>query len=168
MSGWSSANVGNLGVLALRGLIDFAGLCGIAFCLGAGAALCVKNSHSWTIEAIAGTEDKPQVVNRSRKGDRLAGMDVDAPPRPADPQDGFGMLEIGGPLSAVITIRDANGRPVFELDPLRRTTAIAKREDRRVPSSGRHIAPKSKVAPAERPDACDFPSCRVAGVMPPV
>jgi hypothetical protein len=148
-------------------LIDFAGLCGIAFCVGAGAALCLKDSHSWTIEAIAGTEAKPQVVNRSRKDDRLQATVVDAP-RSANPQDGFGTWEVGGALIAVITVRGANGRLVFELDPLRRTTVIAKREDGRVPFSGRHIVPKSRVAPMERPEACDFPSCRIASLTPPV
>ena len=50
---------------------EFAGLCGIACCIGAGTALYLENSHFWTTEAIAAIEDKPQVVNRLRKGDRL-------------------------------------------------------------------------------------------------
>jgi len=166
---WSSAssNVGSLGVPTLTGLIEFAGLCGIAFCLGAGAGLYVKNSHFWTIEAIAATEDRPQVVNRSHKDNRLPAMVLDPSPRSTGPQDSFGMLEVGGPLSATITIRDANGRLVFELDPLRRTTVIAKRDARRVPSSkepGRYIAPKSRVVPVGRPSDCDLPSCRSASV----
>jgi hypothetical protein len=150
------------------GLVEFASLLGIAVCLGAGAALYMKNSRFWTTEAIAAIEDKPQVVNRSHKDDRLA-MIVDPSPRSAGPQDGFGMLEVGGPLNATITIRDVNGRLVFELDPLRRTTVIAKREAHQVPSSkepGRHMAPKSRVVPIGRPSDCDPPSCRAASVTP--
>jgi hypothetical protein len=150
---WSpaSSNVSRLGLRTLTLLIEFAGLCGIAICLGAGVGLYLKNSHFWTTEAIAATEDKPQVVNRSYKDDRLA-MLVDPSPRSAGPQDGFGMLEVGGPLNATITIRDANGRLVFELDPLRRTTVISKREGRGVPPSkdqGGPMAPKSRVVPVE-------------------
>src|SRR5262249_19823948 len=120
--GWSSvpSNVSSLGLPTLTGLIDFAGLCGIAFCVGAGAALGLKDSHSGEMKAIARTEAKPQVVNQSRKDDRLQATVVDAP-RSANPQDGFGTWEVGGALIAVITVRDANGRLVFELDPLRRT-----------------------------------------------
>ena len=134
---WSpaSSNVGSLGLPTLTGLIEFAGLCGIAFCVGACAGLYLKNSHFWTTEAIAAAEDKLQVVDRSHKDDRLPATIVDPSPRSAGLRDGFGMLEAGAPLNATITIRDANGRLVFELDPLRRTTVIAKREARRVPSS---------------------------------
>jgi hypothetical protein len=151
----------------LTGLVEFAGLFGIAVCLGAGAALYMKNLRFWTTEAIAAIEDEPQVVNRSHKDDRLA-MIVDPSPRSAGAQDGFGMLEVGGPLNAT-TIRDPNGRLVFELDPLRRTTVIAKREAHQVPSSkepGRHIAPKSRVVPIGRPGDRDPPSCRAASVTP--
>jgi hypothetical protein len=163
---WSpaSSNVGRLGLRTLTGLIEFAGLCGIAVCLGAGAGRYLKDSHFWTAEAIAASEDKVQVVNRPHKDDRLA-MIVDPSPHSAGPQDGFGMLEVGGPLNATITIRDANGGLVFELDPLRRTTVIAKREAHRVPSAkepGRYIAPRSRVAPAGRPTNCDPPGCRAA------
>src|SRR5215475_11622364 len=127
--GWSSAssNMRRLALTALTGLVEFAGLFAIAICLGAGAALYMKNLRFWTTEAIAAIEDKPQLVNRSHKNDRLA-MIVDPSRRSAGPQDGFGMLEVGGPLSATITIRDANGRFVFLLDPSTRTTVIAKRE----------------------------------------
>jgi hypothetical protein len=160
--------MGRLLLTALTGLVKFAGLFAIAVCLGAGAALYMKNSRFWTTEAIAAIEDNPQVVNRSHKDDRLA-LIVDPSPRSAGPQDGFGMLEVGGPLSATITIRDANGRLVFELDPLRRTTVIAKHEARRVPSSkepGPDMAPKSRVVPMGRPSDCDPPSCRSASVAP--
>jgi hypothetical protein len=157
----ASSNLGRLGLSTLTGL------CGVAVCcLGAGAGLYLKNSHFWTTEAIAATEQRPQVVNRSHKDDRLA-MIVDPSPRSAGPQDGFGMLEVGGPLNATITIRDANGRLVFELDPQRRTTVIAKREAHRVPSSkepGRYIAPKSGAVPLGRPSNCDPASCRAASV----
>jgi hypothetical protein len=165
----ASSNVVRLGLGTLTGLIEFAGICGIAVCLGAGVGLYLKNSHFWTTEAIAATEDNPQVVNRSHKDDRLA-MLLDPSPHSAGPQDGFGMLEVGGPLNATITIRDANGGLVFELDPLRRTTVIAKREARRVPSAkepGRYVTPKSRVAPVGRPTNCDPPSCRAASVATP-
>jgi hypothetical protein len=165
----ASSNTGNFGLPTLTGLIEFAGLCGIAFGIGAGARLYMKNSHFWTTEAIAATEDKQQVVNRSRKDDRLPAMIIDRSPRSAGSQDGFGMLEVGGPLNAKVTIRDAKGRLVFEVDPLRRTTVIAKQDARRVPSSkepGRYIAPKSRVVPVGRPRECDLPSCRVASVTP--
>jgi len=98
---------------------EFAGLCGIACCIGAGAALYLENSHFWTTEAIAAIEDKLQVVNRLRKDDRLRPTMIDPSNRSTDAQDGFGMLEVGGPLDVTITIKDANGRLVFELDPLR-------------------------------------------------
>jgi hypothetical protein len=104
-------------------------------------------------------------VNRSHKDHRLT-MIVDPSPRSAGPQDGLGALEVWGPLNATITIRDANGRLVFELDPLSRTTVIAKREAPRVPSAkepGQYIAPKSKVVPLE-PSNCGPPSCRAASV----
>jgi hypothetical protein len=164
----ASSNMRGLSLTALTGLVEFAGLFAIAVCLGAGAALYLKNSRFWTTEAIAAIEDKPQVVNRSHKDDRLA-MIVDPSPRSAGPQDGFGMLEVGGPLIAIITIRDANGRLVFELDPLRRTTVIAKREARRVPSSKEpdpQMAPKSRVVPVRKPSDCDPPTCRAASVTP--
>ena len=168
---WPSvpSDVGNLGLPTLPGLIDFAGLCGIAFCVGAGAALCLKKSHSWTIEAIAAAEDKPQVVNRSRKGDRPVMTDPSA--RSAGPQEGFGTLELGEPANATITIRDGNGRLLFELDPLRRTTVISKREARGVPPSrelDRPVAPKSRVVPAGRQVECDPPTSRLVGSGCPV
>jgi hypothetical protein len=75
-----------------------------------------------------------------RSDDRLPAMMGDPSPGSAGPQDRFGMLEVGGPLDATTTIRDAH---VFELDPLRRATRIAKREARRARSSkepGRLIA----------------------------
>ena len=87
-------------------------------------------------------------------------MIVDPSPRSAGPQDGFGRLEVGGPLDATITIRDANGRLVFELDPLTRTTVIAKREAK---EPGQYIAPKSRVVPIG-PSNCGPPSCRAASV----
>jgi hypothetical protein len=76
------------------------------------------------------------------------------------------MLEIGGPVNARIAIKDTKGRLVFELDPLRRTTVISKREHRGVPSSkeqGGQIAPKSRVVPVEGPGECDRPSSRLVG-----
>jgi len=108
---WSSAspNVGNFGFPKLADLIEFAGLCGIAFCLGAGAAFYLENSHFWTTEAIAATEDRSQIVNRSRKDNRLPATITDPRSRSADAQDGFGMPEVGGSLNATITIRDAKG-----------------------------------------------------------
>jgi hypothetical protein len=168
--GWPSAslNMRRFVLTALTGFVEFAGLFAIAICLGAGTAVYMKNSRFWTTEAIAAIRDKPQVVNRSLKDDRLA-MIVDLSPRSGGPQEGFGMLEVGGPLNATITIRDANGRLVFELDPLRRTTVIAKREARQVPPSkepGPHMAPKSRVVPRGKPSDCDPPSCRAAGVTP--
>jgi hypothetical protein len=161
----ASPNVGDFGLPSLAGLIEFAGLCGIAFCAGAGAGY-LKNSHFWTTEAIAATEDKPQVVNGSRKGHRLAAMMVDPSTRSVGLQEGFGTLEVAGPVNATITIRDANGRLVFELDPLRRTTVISKREARGVPSSkepGGQIAPKSPVVPVGGPGECDAPGSRFVG-----
>jgi hypothetical protein len=149
----------------LGGLIEFAGLCGIAFCLGAGAGY-LKNSHFWTTEAIAATEDRPQVVNQSRKSDRLPAMMIDPSTRSAGLQGGFGTLEVGGPPNATITIRDANGRLVFELDPLRRRTVISKREVRGVPPSKEQrgpMAPKSRVVPVGRQVECDPPSSRLVG-----
>jgi hypothetical protein len=166
---WSSAssNVGNFGLPKLIGLIEFAGLCGIAFLCGAGAAeLRLENSLFWATEATAATEDKPQVVNRLGKDDRLPSMMIDPSTRSADLQDGFGMLEVGGPLNATITVRDAKGRLVFEVDPLRHTTVISKRDARGVPSwkeRGGPIAPKSRVVPVERPGECDPPSSRFIG-----
>jgi hypothetical protein len=160
--------MGRLSLTALPDSVEFAGLFAITLCLGAGAALYMNNSRFWTTDAIAAIEDKPQLVNRSHKDDRLA-MIVDPSPRSADPQDGFGMLEVQGPLNAIITIRDASGRLMFELDPQRRTTVIAKREARRVPSSkepGPNTAPKSRVVPIGRPSDCDPPSCRSASVAP--
>jgi hypothetical protein len=163
---WSPA-LGRLGFPTLTGLVEFAGLCGIAVCLGAGGWLYLKNSHFWTTDAIAATEDKSQVVNRSHKDDRLS-MIADPSPRSAGPQDGFGMLEVGGPVNATITIRDAKGRLVFELDPVRRTTVIAKREGRRVPSlkePGQYMAPKSRALPVARPGNCDPANCRSAEAL---
>jgi hypothetical protein len=147
--------------------IKFAGLCGIGLCLGAGAALYLEISHFWTTEAIAASEDKPQVVNRLRKDDRLHARTTDPRARSADAQDGFGMLEIGGPVNATITIKDTNGRLVFEFDPLKRTTVISKREARGAPSSkeqGGQIAPKSRVVPVEMPRECYPPTSRLVGL----
>jgi hypothetical protein len=152
--------------LQLKRLIEFAGLCGFAFCVGAGAALYAENSPFWTTQAIAKGENESQVVDRSRKGDRLQAETKDRWARPAETQDGFGGLEVAGPLSAAITIRDANGRLVFELDPLRRTTIISKRRAHGVPpseeQSGRG-APKSRVVPADRPGECDPPTSPPVG-----
>jgi hypothetical protein len=145
--------------------IKFVGLCGILFCLGAGAAFYPEISQFWTAEAIAASEDKPQVVNRLRKDGRLLpATTTDPRARSADAQNGFGMLEIAGPVNARIAIKDANGRLVFELDPLRRTTVISKREPRGVPSSkeqGGQIAPKSRVVPVKMPGECDPPASRL-------
>jgi len=148
-------------------LIGLTGLCGIGFCVGAGAALYVENSHFWTTEAIAiaASENKAQAVNRSRKGDRLPVSRIDPSTRAAGPRDGFGMLEVGGRLNATIRIRDADGRPVFELDPVRRRTVISKREGRGVPPSkeqGGQSAPKSRDVP-EIPAKSDPPRSRLAG-----
>jgi len=165
----ASSNMGNFGLPTLTGLIELAGLCGVAFFFGAGGAAFVENSHFWTADAIAATKDEPQAVNRLRKGDRLPAMIVDPWTGSAEPQDSFGTLEVGGPPNATITIKDAAGRLVFELDPLRRATVISKREPRRVPSSkepGAHIAPKSRVAPLGSQDECDPRSCRTADVTP--
>jgi hypothetical protein len=155
----ASSNLADFGLPNLAGLIEFAGLCGLAFCLCAGAGY-LKNSHFWTTEAIAATEDKPQVVNRSRKSDRLHAIMIDPSTPSAGLQEGFGTVHI-----ATITIRDANGRLVFELDPLKRTTVISKREVRGVPSKepGGHVAPKSRVVPVGRQVECDPPSSRLVG-----
>jgi hypothetical protein len=164
---WSPA-LGRWGLPTLTGLIGFAGLCGIAVCAGAGGGLYLKNSHVWTTEAIASIEGKPQVVNRSHKDDRLAPI-AGPSSRSAGPQDGFGMLEVGSPVNATITIRDGNGRLVFELDPLRRRTVIAKREGHRVSSvkePGQYMAPKSRALPVARPSNCDLSSCRTASITP--
>jgi hypothetical protein len=146
--------------------IKFAGLCGIAFCFGAGAALYPEISHFWTTEAIAASQAKSQVVNRLAKDDRLLpARTTDPRARSADAQDGFGMLEIGGPVSTTITIKDANGRLVFEFDPLRRTTVISKRAARGVAPSreqGGPMAPKSRVVPMEKPRG-DPPASRLVG-----
>jgi hypothetical protein len=169
MSDAARSNASNFSLSMLAGLIDFAGLCGVAFCVGAGAELYLKTPHFWTTEAIAAAEDQPQVVNRSHRGDRLPAMNMDPLTRSAGPQEIFGTLEVEGPLNATITMKDANGRLVFELDPLRRTTVIAKHEARGAPSSiepGGHIAPKSRVMPLGRPSDCDLPSCRVASLTP--
>jgi hypothetical protein len=75
------------------------------------------------------------------------------------------MLEIGGPVSTTITIKDANGRLVFEFDPLRRTTVISKRAARGVAPSreqGGPMAPKSRVVPMEKPRG-DPPASRLVG-----
>jgi hypothetical protein len=166
---WSStsSNMGDFSLPELIGLIAFAGLCGIAFLAGAGAAaLHLENLHFWTTQATAATEDKPQVVNRSRKDDRLPSVMINRSNRFADPQDGFGMLQVGGPLNATITVRDAKGRLVFEMDPLRHITVISKRDVRGVPPSkeqGRPIAPKSRVVPVDRPGECDPPGSDLIG-----
>jgi hypothetical protein len=160
-----SPALGRWGLPSLTGLIGFAGLCGIAVCVGAGGGLYLKNSHFWTTDAIAATEGKPQVVNRSHKEDRLA-LIADPSSPSAGPQDGFGMLEVGSPVNATITITDANGRLVFELDPLRRRTVIAKREGRRASSLKEPVAPKSRALPVARPSNCDLSSCRTASVTP--
>src|SRR5260370_38808874 len=104
--------------------IKFAGLCGIGLCLGAGAALYLEISHFWTPEAIAASEDKPQVVNRLRKDDRLHARTTDPRAGSADAQDGFGMLEIGGPVNARIRIKDTDGRLALDVDPLKRMKVI--------------------------------------------
>jgi hypothetical protein len=159
-------NAGHFGLPTLMGLIEFAGLCAIAFGLGAGAALYVKNPQFSTTEAIAAAEDQPQVADRSHKGARLAAIKTEPSPRPAGPQDGFGMLEVDGPLNATITIKDAEGRLVFEVDPLKRATVIAKRKARGEPSSqepGGHIAPKSTVVPVGKQGECDPPRSRLDG-----
>jgi hypothetical protein len=164
---YASSNTGTSGLPTLIGLIELAGLCGVVFCVGAGAGLYLKNSHFWSTEAIAASEDKPQFVDRSSKGDRLPATMINPPTHSAGPQDGFGMLELGGPPNATITIRDANGRLVFELDPLKRATVVSKREARGVPPSKEpsgYVAPKSVVAPVG--DACKPPSCRVASITP--
>jgi hypothetical protein len=78
--------------------MKFAGLCGIGLCLGAGAALYLEISHFWATEAIAASEDKPQVVSRLHKDDRLlSARTIDPRARSADAQNDFGMLEIGAP-----------------------------------------------------------------------
>jgi hypothetical protein len=145
--------------------IKFAGLCGIALCLGAGSALYMDISHLWTADAIAASEYKLQVVNRLRKDDRLLpARTTDPRAGSLDPQDGFGTLEVGGPVNARIAIRDANGRLVFELDPLRRTTVVSKRQPREVPPSkeqGGQTAPKSRVVPVRLPRECDPPGSRL-------
>ena len=146
--------------------IKFAGLCGIGLCLGAGAALYLEISHFWATEAIAASEDKLQVVNRLRKDDRLHARTTDPRARPADAQDGFGVLEIGGPVSARIAIKDANGRLVFELDPQRHTTVVSKREPREFPPSkeqDRQIAPKSRVVPVNISHEAAVVGCRACG-----
>jgi len=143
--------------------IKFAGLCGIGLCLGAGAALYPEISHFRPTKTIASGEDEPQVVNRLRKDDRLHARTIHPRTHPTDAQDGFGVLEIGGSISATITVKDATGRVVFEFDPLRRATIISKHEARVVPSSKEQdgqIAPKSRVVPVERPRECDPPSIR--------
>jgi hypothetical protein len=166
---WSSASsiVGNFGLPRLIGLIELAGLCGIAFLVGAGvAALHLETSHFWTTEATAASDDEPQVVNRSRKDDRLPTLMIEDPSTrsTASLRGGFGMLEVGGPLTATVTVRDSKGRVVFEMDPLRHTTFVSKRDARVVPSpkeQGGPIAPKSRVVPVERPGECDPPSSRL-------
>jgi hypothetical protein len=105
-------------------------------------------------------------VNRSRKEDRLPARMIAPPARSADPQGGFGAVEVGGPLNATITIRDASGRLVFELDPVRRTTIISKREAPGVPSSkeqGGPKIPKSRIVPVEGPGEYGPPSRRLVG-----
>jgi hypothetical protein len=78
--------------------MKFAGLCGIGLCLGADAPLYLEISHFWATEAIAASEDKPQVVSRLHKDDRLlSARTIDPRARSADAQNDFGMLEIGAP-----------------------------------------------------------------------
>jgi hypothetical protein len=148
--------------------IKFAGLCGVAFCFGVSAALYLDSSDPWTTEAAASEDKSIQIVNRRAKDDRLLpATTIDPRARSGDPRDGFGVLEIGGPVSAKITIKDANGRLVFELDPLRRTTVISKREPRGVPPSqeqGGLTAPKSRVVPMERPREHYPPASRLVGL----
>jgi hypothetical protein len=105
---------------------EFAGLCGLAFCIATSAEL-LENSHFFTTEAIT-TEasEKHRRVNRSHKGDRLPVGTIDSWTGSAHQQGSIGTPEVGDPPSARITIRDADGRPSFELDPLRRTTVISK------------------------------------------
>jgi hypothetical protein len=83
---------------------------------------------------------------------------IDPSTHSTDPQDGFGMLDVGGPLDVTITIKDANGRLVFELDPLSRTTVISKCGASGVPPSkeqGGQTAPKSRVVPVDGLGECD-------------
>jgi hypothetical protein len=154
----ASPNLGNFGLPELSEVIELGGVCGIAFCVGASAALYLENSHFLTTEAIAASQDRPQIVNRSRKGDRLPATMTGHWSDSADVQDGFGTLEVGDSFNTTITVRDAKGRLVLELDPVRRTTVISKREPRGAPSSkeqGRPVAPKSSVVPVEKPSECD-------------
>jgi hypothetical protein len=150
----TSPNLGNFGLIEFACLCGIASsLCAIAFCLATGAEFYLTNSHFWTTEAIAATEDRLQIVNRSPKGDRLHATMTVPWSRSAGVQDSFGMLEVGGSLNAKVTIRDAKGRLVFELDPVTRTTIVSKREARGVLSpkeEGGQTTPKSRVVPVER------------------
>jgi hypothetical protein len=151
---------------SLPRLTEFAGLCGIAFCIGAGAALLAESPPFWTTNGIATRESQPQLVDRAGKGDRLNVRMKDPSTRAADTQGGFGGLDVAGPLNAVITIRDADGRLVFKLDPQRRTTVIFERGARDGPSPAEQdepAGPKSRVVPADRPSECDPPGSRLAG-----
>jgi hypothetical protein len=118
---------GNFRARGHVGLIALAGPFGLAFC-AACASLYVHNAHFLATEPIAieASENALPVVNRSHKGDRLPVSVTDSRTHPADPQDGFGAPVLGDPPNARITIRDGNGRLLFELDPLRRTTVISK------------------------------------------
>jgi hypothetical protein len=162
---WPSAspNMGGLGPPTPTVLM---GLCGIAFCLGTGTGLYLKSWHFWTTEAIAVTEDRPQVVNRAHKDDRLPAMITGSVASFCRPQDGFAMLD--DPVDATITIRDANGW--LELDPLRRTTVVIKREARRVPSSkepGRHIKRQPAAVQLRSSNPFSLPAFRAkTGVRP--
>jgi hypothetical protein len=160
----TSPSVSNFDLIEFAGLCGIvSGLCGIAFCVAAGAELYLKNSHFWATEAIATTKDSMQIVNRSPKGDRLDATMTNPWSRSAGVQDGFGMLEVGGSLNATVTIRDAKGRLVFDL---RRTTVISKRQPRGGPSSKEQVGPvvpKSRVVPVQGPGECD-PSVGVSRI----
>ena len=118
---------GNFRARGQVGLIALAGLFGLAFC-AACASLFSGNSRFFATEPIAieASENGLPVVKRSHKGDRLPVSVADSRTHPADPQEGFGAPVLGDPPNARITIRDGNGRLLFELDPLRRTTVISK------------------------------------------
>jgi hypothetical protein len=109
------------------GPIELVGLFGLAFC-AACASIYLENSHFFATEPIAieASENGSLVVKRSHKGDRLPLSMTNSRTRPADPQDGLGMPVLGDPPNARVTIKDGNGRLLFELDPLRRTTVISK------------------------------------------
>jgi hypothetical protein len=118
---------GSFGARGQVGLIELVGLFGFAFC-AACTSVYLGNSHFITTGPIAieASENALLVVKRSRKGDRLPVSMADSRARPTDSQDGFGMPVVRDPPNARITIRDGTGRLLFERDPLRRTTVIAK------------------------------------------